>query len=458
MQRSTDARAVAWEILQRVDEGAFADALLGQVNDAELESRDRGLLTRIVYGTLAWQGYLDHLLAACANRPVDSLDPPIRVLLRMALFQMTKLSRIPVFAIVDTSVELSKRYRKGAGKGLVNAVLRRATREWQTVPLPSIESDPAVHWSVLLSHPRWLVERWLTELGPAATRALLAADNEEAPTVLRVNLLRASRDDVITDLRSQGFDAQPARWSSAGICVTPGGVPTAIPGYKEGRVSVQGEASQLIALLTGVKAGDCVLDACAAPGGKATMLAERMNDTGTLIALDPNEKGVKRIQEMSRRLGLRAVAARRADATIWQPGSDEPTQFDCVLVDAPCTGLGTLRGHPEIRWRRTPEDAAAAAALQLRILEHVASYVRPGGILVYATCTLTHEENDGVVATFLSHSADFALHDPRPAMPESARPLIGDDLFLRTFPSVHGTDGFFGARLKRRPRTGIVSS
>jgi 16S rRNA (cytosine967-C5)-methyltransferase len=458
MPRSSDARAVAWEILQRVEEGAFADALLGRAHNLGLQPRDQSLLTRIVYGTLAWQGYLDHLLTVLSNRSPHALDGPIRVLLRMGLFQMTKLTRIPVFAAVDTAVELSKQYRKGAGRGLVNAVLRRAAREWESVPLPAAADDLATHLSVRLSHPRWLVERWLAELGAEATEALLSADNEEAPTVLRANLMRCTRDQAINELRAAGYAAEPTRWSPAGIRIDPGGAPPAIPGYGEGRVSVQGEASQLIALLAGVRAGDRVLDACAAPGGKATHLAELMGDTGVVIAIDPNQKGVERVGAMAQRLGLGIVKARRADGTTWEPTAGEPAEVDCALVDAPCTGLGTLRSHPEIRWRRTPDDAARAATLQLRILSRAARYVRPHGALIYATCTLTHEENDGVVAAFLSQSSDFVIDDPRPLLPEAARQLIGDDLLLRTLPSVHGVDGFFGARLKRRSRTGIVSS
>lgn len=451
------ARAVAWEILQRVDGGAFADALLGRTHDLPLQPRDRALLTRLVYGTLAWQGYLDHLLAAFADRSPETLDPPIRILLRMALFQLTRLTRVPAFAVVNTTVDLSKRYRRGASRGLVNAVLRRAAREWKSVPLPDVEDDPAHHLSIRFSHPRWLVERWLAEMGLDDASALMAANNEEAATVLRVNRRRATTAQVIDELRAAGYTAEATTYSPAGVHITPGGAPPAIPGYEDGRVSVQGEASQLIAFLTGVSPGDRILDACAAPGGKATHMAELADDTGVVLALDPNEKGVERVAAMAARLGLDSVRVSRADATTWQPQPGDP-ELDGALVDAPCTGLGTLRSHPEIRWRRTPEDIPRAAELQARIIRRVARFVRTGGTLVYATCTLAREENEGVVTAFLAESPDFELDDPRPWLPEPARRLIGPDLLLRTLPSVHGMDGFFGARLKRRRRTGIVSA
>lgn len=450
------ARTVAWEILQRVEDGAFADALLGHhLRERGFDRRDQALATRIVYGTIAWQGYLDNILQAFSRREPASLDLPVRVLLRMGLFQIVKLTRVPAFAVVDTTVELSKLHRGGSAAGLVNAVLRRAAREWQTVALPAPEDDLAGHLSVRLSHPRWLVERWIDELGVEETEALLTADNEEAPTVLRVNLHRATRDAVIRDLRDAGFEAEPTLWSPAGVRIIPGGFPGSLPGHAEGRFSVQGEASQLVALIVGASPGNRVLDACAAPGGKATAIAEAMGDTGTVQALDSSEAGVRRISAMARRLGLSSVEASVADATRWQPPAED-RQFDCILVDAPCTGLGTLRQHPEVRWRRTADDVTRAAELQRRILAHMAGFVRPGGALVYATCTVTREENEDVVASLLATNDELIIDDPRPSLPEKTQELIGTDGFLRTAPQRHNLDGFFAARLKRRTAPAIV--
>jgi 16S rRNA (cytosine967-C5)-methyltransferase len=451
------ARAAAWEILQRVEEGAFADALLGhELGKRQLERRDQALVTRIVYGTLAWQGYLDYLLRSFTRRDASTLEMQIRVLLRMGLFQIVKLTRVPPFAVVDTTVELSKLHRHGSATGLVNAVLRRAAREWQKVALPARETALAEHLSIRFSHPRWLVELWVAELGADEAEALLAANNEEAPTVLRVNLHRQTRAGAVEELRQAGFDAVPASRSPAGLRIVPGGFPTGVPGYAEGRVSLQGEASQLVALMVGARPGDRVLDACAAPGGKATAIAELMADTGTVHALDVSEAGVRRIAAMGRRLGLSNVRASVADATDWQPPPAERDGFDCVLVDAPCTGLGTLRQHPEVRWRRSAADVTRAADLQRRILIHMAEFVRPGGALVYATCTLTREENEAVVTALLSSTDGFVVDDPRPLLPEAAHGLVGADGFLRTVPHRHDLDGFFAARLKRRTAPAIV--
>jgi 16S rRNA (cytosine967-C5)-methyltransferase len=451
------ARKLAWEILQRVESGAFADAVLGHdLGRARLDARDQGLVTRIVYGTIAWQRYLDYLLGAFSRRSVASLDPPVRVLLRMGLFQIAKLTRVPAFAVVDTTVELAKHHRHGSAAGLVNAVLRRAAREWQSVPLPARERDAVEHLGVRLSHPHWLVRRWISELGEREAEDLLASNNEEAPTVLRVNLRRTSRAALVEELERAGYSAEATRWSPAGVHISPGGFPSSIPGHAEGRFSVQGEASQLVALMLGAQPGDSILDACAAPGGKTTALGELLGDTGTITALDRSEAGVRHVRNMAQRLGLSIVHAQVADATVWAPPPSQPQAFDRILVDAPCTGLGTLRQHPEVRWRRSVKDVEAAADLQRRIVANVARLLPPGGTLVYATCTLTNEENEGVVRSLLASMPEFVVDDPRPSLPPAAAELIGTDHFLRAFPHRQRLDGFFAARLKRSTRPAIV--
>lgn len=451
-----DARALAWEILQAVEAGAYADALLGhRLTRSGLAPRDQALVTRLVYGTLAWQSYLDHIIAAFSRRPPQALDAPVRVLLRMALFQTCLLTRVPDFAAVNTAVQLAKRFRGGAAAGLVNAVLRRATSEWPQVQLPAAADDPAGHLALRLSHPRWLVERWLARYGFADTEALLRADNEPAPTVLRVNRCKIERAQLLARLHDAGCAAEPTTYSPVGIRVEHAGPPEQISGYADGLFSLQGEASQLVGFLVAPRPGDRVLDACAAPGGKATHLAELMQDQGEIVALDPNAAGIRRVAHMGQRLGLSIVRTAVADALTWRPTADG---FDRVLVDAPCSGLGTLRQHPEVRWRRTPEDITGLATLQTQLLRHLADCVRPGGTLVYATCTLSAEENDDVLATFRRLQPAFGIDDPRPLLPEAAYALIDADGVLRTFPHRHGLDGFFAARLKRRETRGIVSA
>jgi 16S rRNA (cytosine967-C5)-methyltransferase len=443
-----DARALAWEILQRVEAGAYADALLGhRLGAAALPSRDQALLTRLVYGTLTWQGYLDHIIAAFSRRAPPALDVPVRTVLRLGLFQICFLSRVPDFAAVDTAVGLAKRFRGGSAVSFVNAVLRRAAAHWQQVPFPSREDDPIGHLALRLSHPHWLVERWVAEYGYPEAEALLRANNEAAPTVLRANTRRIERARLLDRLRDAGYNAAPTTYAPAGIRIESAGSPEALPGYAEGLFSLQGEASQLVGLLAAPRRRARVLDACAAPGGKTTHLAELMDDEGEIIALDTQARGIARIARIARRLGLSIVHPVLADATTWPAPSGA---CDVVVVDAPCSGLGTLRQHPELKWRRTAADIASLASLQRRLLLHAATAVRPGGALVYATCTLSREENEAVLAAFLRERSAFAVDDPGPLLPDNARPLVGSDGVLRTFPHRHALDGFFAVRLQHR--------
>ena len=398
-----------------------------------------------MYGTLAWQGYLDHILAAFSRRPPAQLDAPVRTLLRLALFQIARLSKVPPFAAVDTAVELAKRFRSGAAAGLVNAVLRRAVTAWQDVAFPSPEADPVAYLSSYLSHPPWLVESWLAQLGPEDAAALMRANNEPAPTVVRVNRLRTEPGALRDQLRRAGRDAEVAVYSPVALRLDGGGV-EALPAYKAGLLSLQGEASQLVSFLVDPRPGERVLDTCAAPGGKATHLAELMQDQGEIVALDINARGVERLRHTARRLGLRCLHSAIADALTWEPTGS--AHFDRVLVDAPCSGLGTLRAHPEIKWRRTPADVVARADLQRSLLRRAAAWVRPGGVLVYATCTISVQENDDVLAEFLRDRPAFTLEDACAWVPSSARGVVGGDGMLRTFPHRHGLDGFFAVRLK----------
>ena len=441
-----EPRRLAWRVLNAVEDGAFADAALGTtLRGAHLEPRDRGLATQLVYGTLAWQGLLDHILTHLGREP-RRLDAEVRTLLRLALFQLVKLDRVPAFAAVDTAVELAKTIKGGAPSGLVNALLRRFLREGQPLALPP-EADRARYLAVATSHPQWLVERWLAELGADEAMALLASDNQPAPTTLRVLSSRVPRTTVLAGLADVQVAARPTRYAADGIVLESAADPIALPGWREGWFTVQGETSQLVAAMLGVAPGARVLDACAAPGGKALIAAGAAGATGLVVAVDQHRAGLTRLGEEAARLGLRVVRV-RADAR--RLPLAESARFDAVLVDAPCSGLGTLRQHPEIRWRRQPADVAALAALQARVLAAAAAHVRPGGALLYATCTIARDENDAVVDDFLAAHADFAPDDPRPLLPVAAHELIDARGVLRTFPHRHGLDGFFAVRMTRR--------
>jgi 16S rRNA (cytosine967-C5)-methyltransferase len=434
-----DARALAHEILQRVETtDAFADVLLAhRLAHTPLAARDRALVTRLVYGTLAWQGRLDHHLSTLVRTPLAQLDPPVRAALRLGLYQLLFLERVPAYAAVDASVRLARAAGRGAS-GLVNAVLRRAGGAPLT--LPGADADPIERLAVEWSHPRWLVERWARDFGPDELPALLAADNVRGATAVRANRLRTTPEALAAELAAAGIATTAGRWAPDALVVGRGAARVRdLPAWREGRLAFQGEAPQLIAPLLGVGAGAHVLDACAAPGGKSGHLAALVGERGLVVALDSRPGGARLVREEGLRLGGVAVRAVSADAR--RPPLAR--RFDAVLVDAPCTGLGTLRRHPEVRWRRQPTDVDRLAALQNALLAGTAPLVRPGGVLVYAVCTLMREENEAVVERFLHDHPGFTVE----AAPAPAATLTPAG-FLRTLPHRHGLDGFFAARLR----------
>jgi 16S rRNA (cytosine967-C5)-methyltransferase len=440
-----DARQLAHDILQRVEStDAFADVVLAhRLADAPLAARDRALVTRLVYGTITWQGRLDHHLGALVRMPLERLEPAVRTALRLGLYQLLFLDRVPVYAAVDGSVRLARAAGTGAA-GLVNAVLRRAARAGvEGLALPHPAADPIERLAVEWSHPRWLVERWARELGVTDLTRLLRANNVRGVSAVRANPLRTTRAALAAELEAAGIVTTPSAWAPDALVVERGAARVrGLPAWHEGRLAFQGEASQLIAPLLGAAPGDRILDACAAPGGKTAHLAALSGERGLVVALDARPGGLRIARGEAARLGAPGVRTLAGDAR--RPPLAGP--FDAVLVDAPCTGLGTLRRHPEVRWRRQPADVTRLAALQQAILTGVAPLVGANGVLVYAVCTFTREENEAVVENFLATQPRFALE--RAPAPSA---LLTADGYLRTLPHRDGLDGFFAVRLRARP-------
>ncbi len=435
-----DARGVAHDVLLRVETtDAFADVLLAR-RLAALAPVDRALATELVYGALAWQGRLDHHLGQLVRGTVAALDPPVRVALRLGLYQLLFLDRVPAYAAVDASVRMAGGAGRGAA-GLVNAVLRRAAREGRHArALPDAAADPIERLAIEWSHPGWLVARLAREMDRAELPALLAAHNRRGPIAVRAQP-PGSREALAADLEGDGVHVTASRWAPDGLVVPRGaGRLRELAEYAAGRLAFQGEASQLVCRLLGVASGDRVLDACAAPGGKAAYLAAL---GGRVLALDPHPAGVGRIIGEAARLGLTTVEAAVADAR--RPPLHQP--FDAVLVDAPCSGLGTLRRHPELRWRRRSEDLPRLATLQGALLGGVAPLVRPGGILVYAVCSPMRAETDDVVAAFLTAHPRF-VREPIGGLAPAE--VLTSDGGLRTWPHRHDLDAFFAVRLRAR--------
>ena len=440
---ASPARAVAAGVLEGVEaDGAFPEILL----DAELARRtlalrDVALATELVYGALRWQRYLDWILAPHSKRALDGLDTRVRVLLRLAAYQLAFLERVPPFAVVNDAVTLAP--RTPGVKAFVNAVLRSFARRGAAEREPTPPRDPIEALAVRCSFPTWLAARWVRRYGATEAEALMRAMNERPPLTLRANTLRLGRDALAARLvAEEGLRPQATRWAPEGLVVGGGGAPGTWRAFADGSFAVQDEASMLVARLLEPRPGEAVADVCAAPGTKTTHLAQLMENRGRVLAFDREPARLARVGEAAARLGVVIVEA--LGGTVEARAPAFRGACDAVLVDAPCSNLGVLRRNPDAKWRRRPEDLAAGADRQRTILEAAATMLKPGGRLVYATCSLEPEENDEVTKAFLAAHPDFAL-DPPPAFPI---PLDMDGA-LRCLPHRHGTDGFTAVRFRR---------
>lgn len=436
------ARQTALDVLVRCrTRKAWADAALGPLlRQRGLTGADAALCSRIVYGVLQNQALLDFYLAAWCSQKPEHLQPPLLDILRIGLYQILFLDKIPVSAAVNESVELAKASGRGSAAGLVNAVLRRAARERDHLP-PIPDKDHIAYLSTKYSHPRWLVKR-LTALLGEETESFLAADNTPAPLTIQVNPLKTRAEDLTAALAAQGVTARPHPWVPGCLELTGVGDLTVLDPFQKGEFLVQDGAAALVARVAGVEPGDRVLDVCAAPGGKSFSAAFAMADRGRIIACDLHENKLKRVQEGARRLGLGCVETVAADGRNFRP--EWENLFDTVLVDAPCSGLGIIRKKPDARYK-TLESLFTLPVVQDAILRNAARYVRPGGTLVYSTCTILPEENQQVTEAFLAETPEF---ERTPFdLPEPVGKTEGE---ITLWPHRHGTDGFYICRMTRR--------
>jgi 16S rRNA (cytosine967-C5)-methyltransferase len=407
------------------------------------DDRDRALAGEIAAGTLRWQGAIDHVIHAFSGRPIAKLDREVVAILRISAFQLLHLDRVPASAVVDDAVQMTKRAGKRSASGFVNALLRRVSRERTRLPMPT--EPPLDVLSITLSHPRWLAARWLDRYGIDAATAWAEFDNSPAPLTLRANTLKTSRDDLASALRAAGVDTEPSRFAPDGLAVT-GGNPLLTPLAQTGAFVIQDEASQLVGLYAGATAGEQVLDACASPGGKTTQMAAAMGDRGAIVAADVRGRRVELLARTVKASGAQSIRIIQADARRPPPFR---AAFDLVLLDAPCSGLGTIRRDPDIRWRRTEADLAPLAAAQREMLDSLAKAVRPGGRVVYSTCSSEPDENEAVVAAFLETHPEFArfvspVFDTSPRL----RELLDEQGALRTLPFRDRLEAFYAVSLK----------
>jgi 16S rRNA (cytosine967-C5)-methyltransferase len=426
----TAARRCAYAVVRRAfEQDAYADrAFRGEADRLGLQGRDRAFAMRLAYGVVQRRATLDHVIESLSDRGAGQLDPPVVAALRLGVHQLLFMDAVADHAAVTESVDLA-RDAGSRGHGFVNAVLRRAAREGRGILDSLGESTPA-EASVRHSHPVWLAGSWWDQLGPEAAVALMRADNEPAESAARVNTLRATRDEVLDELAEAGVAAHPASDLPEGVVLDD---PYDLHGsgaFRRGALMPQSRGSMLVARAVDPQPGERVLDLCAAPGAKTTHLAALMDDEGEVVAVELDRRRADDLRANATRLGAGSVRVIVGDASRPDHGSG----FDRVLVDPPCSDLGTLQSRPDARWRKTPEQVEELGALQRRILDAGAVAVRPGGRLVYSTCTISTIENEAQVQAFLARNPEF-------------RPVPGE--FVQTFPHRDQTDGFFIAVLER---------
>jgi len=379
--------------------------------------------------------------------PVEKIELETLNALRLGLYQILFLSRTPVSAAVNESVELVKGIRGKGGADFVNAVLRSTIRQKDEIRYPDIGEDPALHISVVHSHPLWLVQRWVEEMGIYETLRICGFNNQISSLTLRTNTLGIGRDDLIEKLKGKELRPVPTTYSEEGIVLRNSPPTSELPFLKEGLYIIQDEASQLVTSIMDPKPGERILDACAAPGGKTTHIAQKMENRGDIFALDINKGTLGLMEEMVQRLGIKIVKTMKGDATRSLPVLNG-IKFDRVLADAPCSGFGTLRKNPDLKWRRGEKDIHRLKELQFSILRNLSTYVKEGGLLVYSTCTVFHEENEDAVERFLGGHPEFRLDRVDRILQNKFHSFFYNGYF-KTFPANDEMDGFFVARLKK---------
>jgi 16S rRNA (cytosine967-C5)-methyltransferase len=418
------ARRCAYTVLRRVfEQGAYADRAL-TAEAAELEPRDRALAMRLAYGAVQRKGTLDHLIEQLTERPVGALDQPLLAALRLGLYELLYLRGAPDYAVVTDAVELAKAQR--AGHGLVNAALRRATREGSESLLATLSDATPEQAAIKYSHPQWIAQEWWESLGAEQARLLMAADNEPSEVALRANTLIIDADTLARELpvRTHPDPTIP----EALVLEEPFDVHGSSL-WQAGAFHAQSRAAMLVARTLDPAPEERVLDLCAAPGGKSTHLAALMKAGGEVLAVERNSRRAGGLVRTAQRLGAVNVIVEVADAALERP---EGPAFDRVLVDPPCSGLGTLQARADLRWRVTPETVSQMVTMQHKILAAGANALRPGGMLVYSTCTISPTENERLIAAFLDSHSEFSL-----------------DEVAVTFPHRDRTAGFYIARLRK---------
>lgn len=444
------ARESALAVLYEVNEkGAYSNiALNKQLESGNLQGIDRAFVTELVYGVLKWRLTIDRTIQNFSKIKLKKISPWILNILRLGVYQLLYMTKVPESAACNESVKQALKHGHNASSGFVNAVLRNIARNRDNLKLTDNLTDRVQYLSVKYSHPEWMVRRFTELFSDTFTESLLDADNGIPDFTIRANSLKCTVEELIKALAAEGVETAAGRYGGDALILKNPSSITKLEAFKKGLFQVQDESSMLVGRVLDPKPGEFVIDACSAPGGKATHIAQLMGNRGKVLARDIFEHKVKLIGDAAARLGINIISTEVYDASV--PDGKNAGRADRVLLDAPCTGLGILRRKPDIRWARDIEDGKAITELQLAMIKAVATSLKPGGIMVYSTCTLLPEENGGLVRLFLKENTEFSLDDITQYLPTELAEHVQDRGMLQLYPNRDGVDGFFIARLRKR--------
>jgi 16S rRNA (cytosine967-C5)-methyltransferase len=448
-----DARYTALSILNRLDrEAKTLDRILLELSPRQdyLSKRDRALLNAVVYGVLRWRGRLDHVIAHFSDAPLGRIQPVVLNILRLALFQIIFLDRIPASAAVNTAVELTKQTQSTRAVGFVNALLRKAAANHFNVPFSTFWQNPLAYLTTAQSIPEWLAKRWLKRMPAETIITLSKSINTIPPIALRTNTLKTNRELLLRFFENQVEQSAPTFFAPDGLHIrNPKKSIQHLAAFKKGWFQVQDEAAQLVSLLLDPQPGESILDACAGLGGKTGHMAQLMQNQGTITALDKNPEKLRLLNAEMQRLGVAIVKTVSEDLNRY-PVESPGERYDRILVDAPCSGLGVMRRNPDIKWNSSAACLERQSTIQKRILTNLATRVKPNGILVYAVCSMEPEENEAVIQEFLKKQSDFGIDNDLGKLPAAIRSGINSVTGFTTLAFIEHMDGFFLARLKRK--------
>jgi len=448
MKKIDQARDAAVRIVYKVlREGAYSNIAIREVLDESgLFRLDKALVTEIVNGTLRNLTRIDWIKSQFIKK--NKIEPWIEDIIRCGIYQLLFLTKIPDSAVCNESAELARKHGHEGTVKFVNGVLRNISRNKEVLQYPDKDKDAVRYLSVFYSHPEWMVEKWVKDYGREFTKELLKANNETPPFTIRCNNLKINRQELMDILAEENIECVAGKFNPEAIYIRGTSAISDKDSFKKGYYQVQDESSMLVAHITDPKPGEVILDMCSAPGGKTTHIGELMKNEGEIIARDVHMHKLKLVEENCARLGINIVKTELYNATLLDGGSIE--KFDKVLLDAPCSGLGVIRRKPDLRWKKEPDNFRELAKLQKNMLELASKYVKPGGKLIYSTCTVNKTENIEVVKDFLFRNRQFKMKSLIDLIPEELACESAKEGYLELFPSTHGTDGFFIIKMEKR--------